>query len=138
MTVVAHGLIARDGTLAVWAETDRTGPAGPPARGSAPEHRSARALPGEVRQAILLLPSTSAGPLPSPQLGLPPRRGRPRLRPWRVPAGTVAFVTDDLADEYGARAAPSLAYLAEVCAFAADLVARGRVLPGVHPGGRRP
>lgn len=140
MTVVAHGFIARDGTLSVWAETDEAG-AGPAARraaGSAPEHGFALALPGDSRPATLLLPSTSAGPLPSPQLGLPSRRGRPRLRPWRVPAGTVAFVTDDLADEYGARTAPSLAYLAEVCAFAADLVARGRVLPGVHSGGRRP
>nr|BFE71414.1 DEAD/DEAH box helicase [Actinoplanes digitatis] len=62
----------------------------------------------------------------------------PRLRPWRVPATTVAFVTDDLADDYGARTAPSLAYLAEVCAFAADLVARGRVLPAVHAAGTRP
>jgi SNF2 family DNA or RNA helicase len=60
------------------------------------------------------------------------------LRAWRVPAVTVPFVTDDLADEYGGRAAPSLTYLAEVCAFAADLVARGRVLPGVLAGGPRP
>ncbi|MEV8503468.1 DEAD/DEAH box helicase [Actinoplanes sp. NPDC051475] len=48
---------------------------------------------------------------------------------------TVPFVTLDLADEVGARAAPSLEFLADVCAFAADLVARGRVLPAVRTGG---
>ncbi|MET8153999.1 SNF2-related protein [Actinoplanes sp. NPDC049668] len=133
MTVVAHGLIARDGALAVWAETDEPDPA---ARGGV--HPRALPLPGADREVTLMLPATTAGPLPSPQLGLPPRRGRPRLRPWRVPAAAVAFVTDDLADDYGARAAPSLAYLAEVCAFAADLVARGRVLPAVHAAEPQP
>jgi hypothetical protein len=88
--------------------------------------------------AVLLVPSTSAGPVASPQLGLAPRRGRMVLRPWRVPAVTVAFVDGDLADVFGGRAAPSLSYLAELSAFAADLVSRGRVLPGVLPDGPRP
>ncbi|GIE48539.1 hypothetical protein Ani05nite_20730 [Amorphoplanes nipponensis] len=95
-------------------------------------------LAGPARPATLVLPSTSTGPLPSPQLGLPPRRGEPRLRAWSVPAVAVPFVTDDLADEYNGRAAPSLAYLSELCAFAASLVARGRVLPGVLRDGPRP
>ncbi|MET0495016.1 MAG: DEAD/DEAH box helicase [Actinoplanes sp.] len=47
-------------------------------------------------------------------------------------------MTDDLVDEFGGRPAPSVSYLAEVCAFAADLVARGRVLPGVLSDGPRP
>ncbi len=145
---VLHGFIARDGTLGLWAETDHAGllptggaaPAGRKARprGAVPEHGSAVPLAGAGRTATLVLPSTSTGPLPSPQLGLPPRRGQPRLRAWSVPAVTVPFVTEDLADEYGARAAPSLSYLTEVSAFAAALVARGRVLPGVLTDGPRP
>ncbi|WP_308016495.1 DEAD/DEAH box helicase [Jidongwangia harbinensis] len=159
---VLHGFIARDGGLALWAETDlrpvaphaapgggaEPGRAGEPVRsrtrrGEAPAHPfalpAARLPAGEPRpDGILLLPSTSAAPLPSPQLGLPPRRGRPRFRPWRVPTVAAPFVTDDLADTIGARAAPSVLYLAEVCAFAADLVGRGRVLPGVLPDGPRP
>ncbi|MFI5493763.1 DEAD/DEAH box helicase [Actinoplanes sp. NPDC051859] len=125
---VLHGLLTRDGALALWAE----GPPGPSrARGA---HPAAIPAVGESRSVTLLLPSTSAGPLPSPQLGLPARRGRPRLRPWQVPAVLVPFVTDGLADEQAARAAPSLDYLAEICAFAAELVARGRVLPAVRSG----
>ncbi|UQU68306.1 SNF2-related protein [Couchioplanes caeruleus] len=131
MTVL-HGFVTRDGGLALWGEADQPSPAG---RGA---HPFAFAPAGEPRPATLLLPSTSAGPLPSPALGLPPRRGTPRLRPWVVPAVVVPWVTTDLADECGARAAPSLTYLAELCAFAADLVARGRVLPAVLIDGPRP
>ncbi|MFI7602947.1 SNF2-related protein [Actinoplanes sp. NPDC049681] len=145
---VLHGFIARDGALAVWLETDDgeqravpggehvAGRAGGPVLGAGRGvHPRARAPVGEPRPSTLLLPSTSAGPLPSPRLGLAPRRGMPRLRPWRVPAATVPFVTADLADEAGARAAPSLEFLADVCAFAADLVARGRVLPALRTDG---
>ncbi|GAA2583077.1 DEAD/DEAH box helicase [Winogradskya consettensis] len=149
MTVL-HGFIARDGALALWGEA---GPASgsasagnvPPAAGvRRGEHPSAfvpggvtargASTLGELRTSTVLLPSTSAGPLPSPGLGLAARRGVPKLRPWVVPAVVVPFVTEEMADEFGARAAASVAYLAEVCAFAADLVARGRVLPGVRPG----
>jgi hypothetical protein len=84
----------------------------------------------------LLLPSTSAGPLPSPALGLRPRRGQPRLKAWRVPAVAVSSV-DDLIDS-GARLAPSVRWLRELEAFAADLAGRGRVLPRVLTGGPRP
>ncbi|MFI5935224.1 DEAD/DEAH box helicase [Actinoplanes sp. NPDC051494] len=137
MTVL-HAFIARDGTLAVWGET----PPSPSPRPSPTAGRGAHPFAfapgaGPRRASTLLLPSTSAGPLPSPGLGLAARRGTPRLRPWVVPAVVVPFVTDELADEFGARAAPSLTYLAEVCAFAADLVARGRVLPGVRTDGPR-
>ena len=146
--LVLHGFITRDGALALWAETDerrlRALPMAP-ADGSpgAPEHPFAvgvTGLPaGDPRPgATLVLPSTTAGPIPSPQLGLARRRGRPRLRSWRVPAVTVPFVTDDLAAEVDGRRAPSLSYLAELCAFAADLVRRGRVLPGVWPDVPRP
>lgn len=160
---VLHGFFARDGALALWLETDNDAAAGrradpggeqPKTDLGAPRgevagrtrgrvvgaergwHPRARAAVGEPRPSTLLLPSTSAGPLPSPQLGLAFRRGKPRLRPWRVPAVTVPFVTRDFADEVDARAAPSLEFLADVCAFAADLVARGRVLPAVRTGGQ--
>ena len=53
MTVVAHGFIARDGTLCLWTETD-TGE-----RGSARAHPFAVAPAGADRTATLLLPSCS-------------------------------------------------------------------------------
>lgn len=81
----------------------------------------------------VLLPSTSAGPLPSPMLGLPPRRGNPVLRAWIVPATVVPFVTAEDAEG----AAPSLGFLADLCEFAADLVTRGRVLPAISADGAR-
>ena len=135
--LVLHGFIARDGSLALWAETDEP-PSGGRA-GDAPAHPFAvgagRLPDGAPRAGVtLLLPSTSAGPLPSPQLGLPPRRGNPRLRAWHVPSVTVPLVDAVVADTIGARAAPSVRYLAELSAFAADLVERGRVLPAVLPG----
>ncbi len=146
---VLHGFIGRDGSLGVWAETDgrATDPAAAAgrraARGSVPAHPfavGAAGLPaGDHRPpATLVLPSTGAAPLPSPQLGLAPRRGRPRLRAWRVPAVTVPYLTGETADAFDGRVAPSLAYLTDLCAFAADLVARGRVLPAVRPDGPRP
>ncbi len=188
--LVVHAFIARDGTLAVWGETDEpraelvslpaelvSPPAelggAPPAAGRprrrAPSagvagHPFAVAL-GQVNRepATLLLPSTSAGPLPSPALGLRPRRGRPRLRAWRVPAVTVESA-DGLLDpgapsglrfpgepaglpdpieaagrrDADVRPAPSVRWLAELSAFAGDLVRRGRVLPRVLLGGPEP
>ncbi|BCJ48573.1 hypothetical protein Asp14428_00480 [Actinoplanes sp. NBRC 14428] len=132
---VLHGFITRDGAPALWLETG-TDRSPEEVRGA---HPRAVAVPddGEPRVSTLLLPSTSAGPLPSPQLGLAPRRGKPRLKAWRVPAVVTPFVAADLADELGARPAPSLLYLAEVCAFAVDLVARGRVLPALRTDGPR-
>jgi SNF2 family DNA or RNA helicase len=133
-TRVLHGFVGRDGAINLWAETDAGGGAKSPAH---PFAVAAADLPlGEARTpATLILPSTSAGPIPSPLLGLPPRKGRPRLRAWLVPAVTVPFVDDELADEFDGRVAPSLAWLIELCGFAADLVRRGRVLPSVRPDG---
>ncbi|GAA0530211.1 DEAD/DEAH box helicase [Paractinoplanes ferrugineus] len=107
------------------------------ARGGHPFALPAARLPvGERRApATLVLPSTSAGPLSSPQLGLAPRRGSPKLRPWQVPVVEVPFVDEDLADEFDGRRAPSVGWLVELCSFAADLVRRGRVLPAVLPAG---
>ncbi|HEY0002110.1 MAG TPA: DEAD/DEAH box helicase [Actinoplanes sp.] len=140
MTVrVLHGFVGRDGGLHLWGETDQPGVAG---RGQHPFALDAGLLPAGDRRAPahLVLPSTAAGPQPSPQLGVPPRRGTPRLRVWQVPAVTVPFVDDDLiaefgGGEFGGRPGHSVRWLGELCAFAADLVRRGRVLPAVHPDG---
>jgi SNF2 family DNA or RNA helicase len=133
-TRVLHGFVARDGSINLWGETDTGSGAKSPAHPFAVE---VSRLPGgeSRRPATLVLPSTGAGPLPSPLLGLPPRRGKPRLRAWEVPAVTVPFVDDEVADEFDGRVAPSVAWLIELCGFAADLVRRGRVLPSVRPGG---
>ncbi|GLY06373.1 helicase HelZ [Actinoplanes sp. NBRC 101535] len=114
-----------------------------PRRGYAPWHPFAVAageLPaGEVRDGVtVMLPSTSTGPLASPQLGLPPRQGRPRARTWRVPVVAVPFLDADVTAEFEGRVAPSAAWLVELCAFAASLVRRGRVLPLVRADGARP
>src|SRR3954470_16930857 len=135
---VLHGFLRTDGSLCLWGESDMSGEF---RRGSGHPFAVERdRLPrGEdLAGATLVLPSTSAGPLPSPQLGLPPRRGRPRPRSWSVPAVTVPLVEGDLADRFRARAAPSLQWLAELSDFAADLVVRGRVLPGLVFDGPQP
>jgi SNF2 family DNA or RNA helicase len=94
----------------------------------------------------LQLPSAGDGPLASPEASrpatgsaAPARRGpadRVSLAGWRVPA--VAFgpaaaleVLGGLShlDDRAAAAGGSLPYLAAVARFAADLAARGRVLP---------
>jgi SNF2 family DNA or RNA helicase len=119
-------------------------------------------LPGPVaeaarkavdRELALRLPTADGRPLASPgavtdpgPAGPPPRGSGPRvsLASWRVPA--VAFDAAAAADVLGgldhlddAAAAPggSLPYLAAVARFAADLAARGRVLPvlAVQDGG---
>ena len=144
-----HGFISRDGSLALWAETDHGRPDPETAlvadpdpgsarrgmRGSVPGHGRRRCgSAGPARASTLLLPvDVGAGRcLAAARAGAPARAAQAAA--LEVPAVTVPFVTDDLADEFGGRPAPSVTYLAEVCAFAADLVARGRVLPGVLHG----
>jgi SNF2 family DNA or RNA helicase len=145
---VLHAFLGRDGSLSLWAETDTAAPAARPGPVPSPAERGVPAHPfaadpgrlpvGDRRApAVLILPSTGAGPLASPQLGLPARRGTPRLRAWRVPAVRVPFADDDLAGEFDGRLAPSALWAIELCAFAADLVRRGRVLPSVDPAGPR-
>jgi hypothetical protein len=133
---VLHGFVGRDGGLHLWAETDSPVPS--PPRGGHPFALAAELLPaGDARRAAtLVLPSTGSAPLPSPQLGLATSgRARPRPRAWQVPAVEVPFVDDDLADSFDGRLGLSVRWLGELCAFAADLVRRGRVLPAVLPSG---
>ena len=92
----------------------------------------------------LQLPSAGGGPLASPELIRsqaleptgPTRRGRVSLASWRVPvlAFGPAAALEVLGgfgppDDSAATAGGSLAYLAAVARFAADLAVRGRVLP---------
>jgi SNF2-related domain/SNF2 Helicase protein/Helicase conserved C-terminal domain len=94
--------------------------------------------PGAATQVTLLLPSSSGGPLPSPELvrSRPAAgpRGEAELRPWAVPAVAVdAAELDDPAEElrYGA----SVVHVRAVAALADDLAARGRVLPTLDTAG---
>jgi len=92
----------------------------------------------------LQLPSLGGGPLASPELlrpepdSAPARRGRVSLASWRVPVlafGPAAALA--VLGGFGGFGQPddsvaaggSLPYLAAVARFAADLAARGRVLP---------
>jgi SNF2 family DNA or RNA helicase len=140
---VLHGLVGRDGRLSLWAEDGAAATGFTAGRGAAPPHPfavTAGGLPlGEARaDATVILPSTGSGPLPSPHLGLPVRRGTPRPRAWRVPAVSVPFADDDLVAEFDGRVALSARWITELCAFAVSLVRRGRVLPGVRIDGARP
>ncbi|BAL90051.1 putative SNF2-family helicase [Actinoplanes missouriensis 431] len=160
---VLHGFVGRDGGLNLWAEEGSVWPVSRAAaagavggaatggavagrgagRGAAAWHPFAVAageLPaGDPREAAtVVLPSTSAGPLASPQLGMPRRRGAVRARPWRVPAVSVPFADPDLVAEFEGRVAPSAAWIVELCGFAASLVRRGRVLPAIRIEGARP
>jgi len=94
-----------------------------------------KAVDGEL---TLRLPTIGDGPLASPEAGREPPAGKLALAAWRVPAlvfepsaaAEVLAVFGTAAESYpNAVAAATLAYLAVVARFAADLVARGRVLP---------
>ncbi|AHH95848.1 DEAD/DEAH box helicase [Kutzneria albida] len=116
-----HGLITGSGELAVWAEDP-----GLPRAATGREHPFAVPLdlgaPGVV---TVLLPSDEHGPVASFETGT-------LLRPWRVPVCLVdaEFFEDPGEHELGS----SAAYLADVAAYATNLVARGRFLPSVVDG----
>lgn len=95
--------------------------------------------PGKPDASVLLLPSLRSAPLDSPEvirvIPRPAARTDPTLLAWTVPvvqldAGSaLAAIEGPVADiRYGA----SVGYLAEVAAFARELVERGRVLPQLH------
>ncbi|MFI2713007.1 SNF2-related protein [Micromonospora sp. NPDC018662] len=155
--LVIHGLWLPGAGLALWAE-DGTLPAAAPRRpGRAPRERPhpfaadhaalAAALdpmPGEPISVLLGLPTRAGSPLDSPELVRAavgdPVRGPVTRAGWRVPA--LAYAPDDA---YALLRAPrpdpvgaSLRHLAELADFAADLVARGRLLPGVLGGKEGP
>jgi SNF2 family DNA or RNA helicase len=97
---------------------------------------------GKPGTAVLLLPSLRSAPLDSPELIRITPRPAPRndaaLLPWTVPvvsldaASALTALDESVADvRYGA----SIAYLADLAAFARKLVARGRVLPALARDG---
>ncbi|MGY4894849.1 SNF2-related protein [Micromonospora aurantiaca (nom. illeg.)] len=155
--LVIHGLWLPGAGLALWAE-DSTLPARAPRRpGRVPRERPhpfaadhaalAAALdgpPGEPISVRLGLPTRAGSPLDSPELVRAtvgePVRGPVTRAGWRAPA--LGYAPDDA---YALLRAPmpgpvgaSLRHLCELAGFAADLVVRGRLLPGVletYPGG---
>ncbi|MGW5559852.1 SNF2-related protein [Micromonospora sp. NPDC003944] len=156
--LVIHGLWLPGGSstggLAVWAE-DSAAPlpaprSGRPARERphpfAAGHTDLAALLAEAAEptrldtALLTLPTLAGAPTDSPELirttVAPMARGRLTLAGWRVP--TLVYAPDAALpllhslDDIPAAPGATLRHLAELADFAADLVTRGRTLPGVH------
>ncbi|WP_433353945.1 SNF2-related protein [Micromonospora saelicesensis] len=156
--LVIHGLWLPGGSstsgLAVWAE-DSAAPipaarSGRPARERqhpfAAGHTDLAAVLADAAEptrpdtALLTLPTLAGAPTDSPELirttVAPASRGRLTLAGWRVP--TLVYAPDDALsllqalDDIPAVAGATLRHLAELADFAADLVTRGRVLPGVR------
>ncbi|HEY5880645.1 MAG TPA: DEAD/DEAH box helicase [Nakamurella sp.] len=152
---VVHALWRRDpeggpGRLALWAEDSTVPvPARRPGRAAkAPAHPFAASHEqlanlgigdGKSTTATIRLPARGGRPLDSPQLirdGVADVAGAVSARQWRVP---VVEFDADLAwdilvglDPDGAVPAASVTHLAGLSRFAGDLVARGRLLPGVQ------
>ncbi|MET8260708.1 DEAD/DEAH box helicase [Micromonospora sp. NPDC005205] len=156
--LVIHGLWLPGGSstggLAVWAE-DSAAPIPAPRSGRPARERphpfaaghsdlavvlADAAEPSRPGTALLTLPTLAGAPTDSPELirttVAPAARGRLTLAGWRVP--TLVYAPDDALsllqalDDIPAVAGATLRHLAELADFAADLVTRGRVLPGVR------
>ena len=140
-----HALWSQGRGVLLWAE-DGERPATASSRAlrtarphpfAVPAETLAAIHPGTPTQVTLLLPGHGGGPLASPGLvrSTPTSapRGEPELRAWAVPAVAVdpGELTDP-ADEL--RYGTSVAHLRAVAALAADLAARGRVLPTLDLG----
>src|SRR5262249_44532120 len=148
--LVLHGFwAARDG-LCLWAEdselsvastSDALGSARPHPF-AAPSSTLATLHPGKPAETVLLLPSARTAPLDSPELiravPRPAPRAGPALLPWTVPVvllnGTSALAAIPERAP-GIRYGASMDYLAALAGFAAELVARGRVLPTLDHDG---
>ena len=142
--LVLHGFWSRSGSLRLWAEdSDLLVKSPSQALRSARPHPFAAAAdaiteihPGKPGTSVLLLPSLRSAPLDSPELirviPRPAARTDATLLAWTVPvvqldAGAALAAIDEPVENirYGA----SVGYLAELAAFARELVERGRVLP---------
>jgi hypothetical protein len=149
--LVVHGLWLPTGHLGLWAEDSTMPPratrrAARPHPFAAPAEAIAAAL-GDTRakasqaKATLHLPTAGGRPLDSPELVRtdPPARGSAEvtLTPWLVPTleldPDAALALLRGLDDRVAHGS-SLRHAAEIAAFAADLVRRGRVLPAVAWG----
>ncbi|MEU4369339.1 DEAD/DEAH box helicase [Micromonospora chersina] len=150
--LVIHGLWLPGRGLAVWAEDSRLPARAPRRPGRAPRERQhpfaadhaalAAALggpPGTPASVLLDLPTRAGSPVDSPELVRTavgdPVRGPVTRAGWRAPA--LVYAPDAALallrplEPAEAVAGASLRHLAELADFAADLVTRGRVLPGV-------
>ncbi len=148
--LVLHGLWAAREGLCLWAEDSEL-----PVASTSHALRSARPHPfaapsstlatlhaGKPAEAVLLLPSARTAPLDSPELvravPRPGPRAGPALLPWTVPAillnaaSALAAIPERAP---GIRYGASMEYLAALAGFAAELVARGRVLPTLDHDG---
>jgi SNF2-related domain/SNF2 Helicase protein/Helicase conserved C-terminal domain len=148
-----------DGRLAVWAE-DSSAPQRPPRNPGRPPrtrphpfaaaHESLTALLGPAAikataaTAALQLPTRGGAPVASPELvrdEVGAAHGTIRLTRWQVP--TLEYDTDlgyqllQACHVEDAVVGPSLTHLGQLADLAADLVARGRVLPGLEVSGPR-
>ena len=148
--LVLHGFwAARDG-LCLWAEdselavtnTSHALRSARPHPFAAPSGTLAALYAGKPAESVLLLPSARTAPLDSPELiravPRPGPRAGPALRPWTVPVvvldGTSALAAIPERTP-GIRYGASMDYLTALAGFAAELVARGRVLPPLaHDG----
>jgi len=147
--IVIHALW-RDGLL-LWGE-DSAPPQAPSGAGTHPfaatPERLAASLPalgsaGDPVVVELLLPTRARRPVDSPELVRdepPATRGTLTLARWRVPAlslhpdDALAALADlSTVEEFAADVVPgaSTRHLAQLAAFAHDLVSRGRLLPTV-------
>jgi hypothetical protein len=142
--LVLHGFWSMSGSLRLWAEdSDLLVKSPSQALRAARPHPFAAAAdavagihPGKPGTSVLLLPSLRSAPLDSPELirviPRPAARTDATLLAWTVPVvqldagAALAAIDEPVADiRYGA----SVGYLAELAAFARELVERGRVLP---------
>ncbi|MGH3845312.1 MAG: SNF2 helicase-associated domain-containing protein, partial [Pseudonocardiaceae bacterium] len=148
--LVLHGFWSASTGLCLWAEDSDI-----PVKSPSQALRSARPHPfaaaadviagihaGKSGAAVLLLPSLRSAPLDSPELiRITPRpapQTDPALLPWTVPvvsldaASALTALDESVAD---VRCGASIGYLAELAAFARELVERGRVLPALDQDG---
>jgi SNF2 family DNA or RNA helicase len=147
--IVVHGLVAAGGRLALWAEEPGSraehrdaGARGPaaPHHGGAPRHPFAGLPPvaGTVDAITVHLPTLRGAPLPSPEAGGDAGMIGPPA-PWTVPAVCLPAEVDPeeaLSELDGVIAGASVSRLADVRAFALDLVARGRFVPAISVAAR--
>ena len=144
--LVLHGFWSASNGFSLWAEdSDRTVKSPSQALHSARPHPFAAPADtiagvhaGKPGTTTLLLPSLRTAPLDSPELiRITPRpapRTEPVLLPWAVPVvsmdpGSALAVFDEPVE--GIRYGASVAYLADLAAFARGLAERGRVLPAL-------
>jgi hypothetical protein len=154
-----HGGPTDAGRLGIWGE-DSSGPAVPPRKpGRKPrvqlhpfamahedlvEVLPESALKATMSSVTLNLPTRDGGPMASPELVRDhPDAGAADVSygQWQAPVLeldadlTLALLSEPTAE--GAMSGASLTHLSELSRFAADLVARGRLLPGLIADGPR-